>query len=105
MSITSPGKTMALTSHSTDAVLKASALQAASPIVLALEECDSELREEAVNLFEQLNSGALDEGERFATIALLAEILFPNADDKGFPGLDLEQAEGIAKQTNPETKE
>jgi lambda repressor-like predicted transcriptional regulator len=88
-----------------DAVLKASALQAASPIVLALEECDAELRQEAVTLFKQLSSGTLDEGERYATLALLAEILFPSADDKGLPGLDLDEAEEIAKKISPEAKE
>jgi lambda repressor-like predicted transcriptional regulator len=98
-------KAMALIPNSADAVLKASALQAASPIILALEECNLELREEAINLFKQLNSGELDEGERYATLALLAEILFPNADDKGLPGLDLEEAEEIAKEISPEAKE
>lgn len=98
-------KTMQLIAHSSDAILKASALQAASPIVLALEECDPELREEAINLFKQLTSGELDEGERYATIAVLAEILFPNSDEKGFPGLDLREAEEIAKQISPESKE
>ena len=64
---------------SADAILKASALQAASPIVLALAECDEDLRAEALELFKQLHSGDLDEGERFATLTLLAEILFPPA--------------------------
>src|SRR5260370_6080031 len=90
-------KAMAMISGSADAVLKASALQAAGPIVQALQACDEELRAEALNLFDQLNSGKLDEGERHATLALLAEILFPNTDDKGFPGVDLEEAEGIAE--------
>ncbi len=96
---------MALISNPADALLKASALQAASPIVLALAECDDELRAEAINLYKQLHSGKLDEGARTATLALLAEILFPNADDKGLPGLDLEEAEEIAKEISPEAKE
>jgi plasmid maintenance system antidote protein VapI len=87
------------------ATLQASALQAASPIVLALNECDEELRQEALNLFKQLNSGNLDEHERYATTALLAEILFPNTDDKGVPGLDLVEAEEIAKKINPEARD
>jgi hypothetical protein len=64
------------------ATLQASALQAASPIVLALAECDEELRAEAIALFRQLNSGELDEEQRFATTALLAEILFPPAAEQ-----------------------
>jgi plasmid maintenance system antidote protein VapI len=97
-------KIQTLITNSGDAILKASALQAASPIVLALEECDPELRAEAVNLFKQLSSGELDEGERHATLALLAEILFPNSDERGLSGLDLEEAEEIAKQISPESK-
>ncbi len=84
--------------------LQASALQAASPIVLTLAECDEDLRAEAIELFKQLNSGELDEEQRFATTALLAEILFPNADDKGIPGLDLADAEAIAPSVNSEAR-
>jgi len=91
------------TNHSTD-VFTASVLQAASPIVLALMECDPGLREEAVNLFKQLRSNELDENDRVATLALLAEILFPNADDNGIPGLDLDEAESLAKQISAEAK-
>src|SRR5207253_3237373 len=66
--------------------LEISAIQAASPIVLALAECDEELRAEALDLFKALASGKLDEEQRIATTALLAEILFPNADHNGLPG-------------------
>lgn len=96
---------MSLVSEKMCNPLEASLLQAASPIVLALSECDEELRAEAINLFKELTSGELDESARRATTALLAEILFPNADDKGFPGLDLEEAEAIAKRDTPEAKE
>jgi lambda repressor-like predicted transcriptional regulator len=92
-------KTMALISNSA-ATLQSSALQAASPIVLALMECDQELREEAIGLFKDIASG-----ERFATAALLAEILFPNADHKSLPGLDLAEAEEIACEISPEAKD
>lgn len=85
--------------------LQASALQASAPIVLALAECEEELRTEAIELFKQLASGELDEERRFATAALLAEILFPNADAKGAPGLDLVEAEEIAPSIAPETKD
>jgi lambda repressor-like predicted transcriptional regulator len=85
--------------------LQVSALQAASPIVLALAECDEELRAEAIELFKQLNSGELDEEGRVATTTLLAEILFPNADDKGMPGLDLAEVETIAPSVNPDAKD
>lgn len=81
------------------------ALQSASSIVTALMECDDELRAEAVGLFKQLNSGELEEAERAATITLLAEILFPNADNAGFPGLDLEEAEEVARRDVPEARE
>ena len=87
------------------AALQAAALQAAAPVVLALTECDEELRADAIELFKQLHDGGLDEEQRFATTALLAEILFPNADDKGLPGLDLEQAEASAPSVNPEARD
>ncbi|HEY7426547.1 MAG TPA: helix-turn-helix transcriptional regulator [Gemmataceae bacterium] len=86
------------------ATLQASAFQASAPIVLALAECDEELRAEAIELFKQLASGELDEEQRFATAALLAEILFPNGDPKGAPGLDLAEAEAIAPSIAPEAK-
>lgn len=60
---------------------QSSALHAASPIVLALEGCEEELREEAILLFKQLASGELSPDEEFATTTLLAEILFPNDMD------------------------
>jgi len=73
----------------------ATAFKLASPLFAALEECDDELRAVALELFAQLASGELDPHEEASTLALLAEILFPNADDKGIPGLDLVEAEKI----------
>jgi transcriptional regulator with XRE-family HTH domain len=73
--------------------------------VLALAECDEELRAEAIELFKQLATGELDDEQRFATGALLAEILFPNADSKGAPGLDLVEAEAITSSIDPEAKD
>jgi lambda repressor-like predicted transcriptional regulator len=87
------------------ATLQVSALQAATPIVLALAECDEELRAEAVELFKQLAGGELDAEQRYATTALLAEILFPNSDHDGAPGLDLVEAEAKAPAGDPEAKE
>src|SRR5688500_18337246 len=87
------------------ATLQLAAFQAAAPIVLALNECDEELRAEAVDLFEQLGSGELDAEQRIATTALLAEILFPNADRRGTPGLDLAEAEAIAPSADPDAKD
>ncbi|HVS39448.1 MAG TPA: helix-turn-helix transcriptional regulator [Gemmataceae bacterium] len=87
------------------AVLQTSAFQAATPIILALLECDEELRAEAIELFKQLASGEVDAEQRYATTALLAEILFPNADDKGLPGLDLVEAEAIAPSVAAEAKD
>lgn len=52
----------------------------ASSVILALEECNEELRKEAINLFKQLGSGKFDDDERYATVGLLAEILFPDAN-------------------------
>lgn len=82
--------------------LEVSALQAATPIVLALTECDDELRAEAIELFKHLAGGDLDAEQRQSTLALLAEILFPNADLNGLPGRDLVEAERDAPQVNPE---
>src|SRR5439155_16093294 len=83
------------------ATLQLSALQAASPIVLALVECDDDLRAEAIELFKQLGGGELDPEQRFATTALLAEMLFANADHTGAPGLDLVEAEAMAPTVEP----
>ena len=83
-------------------VLEQSALMASGPIVLALQECSVELRAEAIRLFEDLQSGELDAYQTRATLALLAEILFPNADGAGLPGLDLEEIESLALDQNPE---
>jgi len=92
--------------HTTSAAatLQASAFQAATPIVLALAECDEDLRGEALELFRQLVGGELDEEQRFATTALLAEILFPDTDSDGLPGLDLVEAEALAPAADPEAK-
>ena len=87
------------------ATLQLSALQAASPIVLALVECDDDLRAEAIELFKQLGGGELDPEQRFATTALLAEILFANADHTGAPGLDLVEAEAMAPTLDPGAKD
>jgi len=84
--------------------LEISAIQAASPIVLAFAECDDELRLEALDLFKELVEGKLDEEQRIATTTLLAEILFPNSDDRGLPGLDLGEAEQMAAEVNPEAR-
>jgi lambda repressor-like predicted transcriptional regulator len=105
MSHTDIEKVHALTGSSGAVALQSSALQAASPIVLALQECDEDLRAEAIELFKQLAGGELDEEARFATTALLAEILFPNADDKGYPGLDLVESEALAPAVDPTAKD
>lgn len=84
--------------------LAIAALHAASPIVLAFAECDEELRLEALGLFKALASGELDEEQRTATTALLADILFPHADTNGLPGLDLAEAEQRVPGVNPEAE-
>jgi lambda repressor-like predicted transcriptional regulator len=96
---------MSASTANSAATLQASALQAATPIILALAECDEELREEAIELFKQLANGDLDREQSFATTALLAEILFPNSDPQGFPGLDLVEAEASARAEFPETND
>ncbi len=82
--------------------LQMQSFKLASPIVLALMECDDELRATALELFEQLSSDELDKHKEQSTCALLAEILFPNADAAGRPGLDLVEAEAIAAQEHPD---
>jgi lambda repressor-like predicted transcriptional regulator len=77
------------------------ALKSAAKIVNALKECDPELRVEAEELLSQLASGELDPYETQATCALIAEILFPNADYNGLPGLDLVEAEQTAREEKP----
>lgn len=80
----------------------AATFKLASPIILALKECDDELREVALELFAQLAGGELDKHEEASTLNLLAEILYPNADQDGVPGLDLVEAEKIASDAEPE---
>ena len=70
-----------------------------------MTKCDEELRAEAIDLLKQLESGELDADQRTVTITLLAEILFPNTDEKGLPGLDLADAEAIAPSQNLEARE
>ena len=81
--------------------LQVSAFQAATPIALAPWSATRNCAE-AVELFKQLQGGELDEEQRVATTTLLAEILFPNADDKGMPGLDLLDAEEISPKVYSE---
>ena len=82
--------------------LQDQSIKLVSPFVCALMECDDELRTVAIELFEQLASGDLDKHEEQSTCALLAEILFPNADAAGRPGLDLVEAEAIATEEHPD---
>ena len=79
--------------------------QTAAKIILALQECDPKLKAAAVKLFRNLLSGELDDYQKHATCMLLAEILFPNADEDGRIGLDLEDAEQIARETAAGAKE
>lgn len=88
-----------------DADLKVALVESGAPLVLALAECDAELRDEALKLFKHLYKGNLDAEDRFATIALISEILFPNSNTDGFAGLDLEQAEEIARGEKPEVNQ
>jgi lambda repressor-like predicted transcriptional regulator len=90
--------------HNSPTTLETSALTSAAPIVLALQECSPELREEAIMLFGNLASGQLDASEYLRTVTLLAEILFPNTDAHGLPGLELLEAERIAPSQNPEAQ-
>jgi lambda repressor-like predicted transcriptional regulator len=85
--------------RTTDDLLRASALQA---IVAALGECDSELRDEALQLLRQLSSGKLDEYEREATMSLLAEILF---NDGGFPADEATEQEALGVVRNMQAEE
>ena len=75
------------------------------PFLLALKECDQELRDIAFELIEPMNSGELDEHELRSSQSLLAEMLFPNADARGVPGLDLVEAEAMARTREPEAAE
>lgn len=83
------------------AELQVAAFKTASSIIRALQECDPKLREAALELFDQLQNDDLDPEQAYATTALITEILFPNADQDGIPGLDLEEAEKIAPAVDP----
>lgn len=82
--------------------LEVHATSLAATYVLALKECNPELRDVAYELFEQLSSGELDQGQTIATAALIADILFPSTDAVGLPGMDSEEAERLAPLANPE---
>lgn len=84
-----------------DEKLKEGSFLAAAPILAAMKECDPELREYAEELIQQLGQ-ELDVESRRATIALLAEMLFPSNDANGLPGMDLEEAERRSPEVNPE---
>jgi DNA-binding XRE family transcriptional regulator len=83
------------------AELQVAAFKQASSILRALQECDPKLRDVALELFDQLNGDDLDAEQAYSTTALIAEILFPNGDAQGIPGLDLEEAEKIASTVDP----
>ena len=76
-------------------------LKAAAPVILALEECDAELRTEAIELFKQLEREELEEEQRFATLALLSEMLFSDLDEKELPGVDVAEAEAATASRIP----
>jgi DNA-binding phage protein len=78
--------------------------QTAAKIVLALQECHPKLKAAALKLFRNLQSGAMDEYQTHATCALLADLLFPNADDQGRIGMDLDEAEHVARETDAEAR-
>ncbi len=82
--------------------LEVHATSLAATYVLALKECDPELRDAAYELFEQLNSGELDQYQTLATTGLIADILFPTADARGLPGFDSEEVERLEALTDPE---
>jgi transcriptional regulator with XRE-family HTH domain len=104
MSVIDFQKTLSLTGTLGIHPLEASALQAAAPVVLALAECDEELRAEAITLFKQLAGGELDPEQRYATTVLLEEILFPDYHRNSLPGLDSVEAEELASKTDPGAK-
>lgn len=93
--------TRSYTPHPLPAEFQVSAFKMTSSILRALHECDEELRAVALELFDQLNGDDLDIEQAHATTALIAEILFPNADGNGVPGLDLEEAEKLAPTVDP----
>lgn len=53
----------------------------AAGFVLAMKDCEPQLRDAAYELFEQLQNAELDSGESLATAALIAEILFQNRSE------------------------
>jgi lambda repressor-like predicted transcriptional regulator len=85
-----------------DSDLKMAVLKQAAQINIALLECSDALRAEAVTLMKQLCDPDLDEHERYSTAMLISEILFPDTDPHGWPGLDLEEAEVYAKEQSTE---
>jgi len=81
------------------------ALLAYAQVHAALKECSPELQQGARELLEDLASGELDYYERASTIALLSEMLFPNADPEDqLPGLDVDKAEMLAPEQNSEAR-
>jgi predicted XRE-type DNA-binding protein len=64
----------------------------------ALQQCEEELRTQAVELLEQLASGQLDESERFATVALIADLLFPESGDADLDAEETAQRENAEQE-------
>ena len=71
-------------------------------VITALQECAPELHGDALACLAILFGNEADEYERVANQALLAEILYPNCDDRGVPGLDMVEANQMARQQSPD---
>ena len=74
-------------------------MKMAASAVLAINECNEELRSAALELMVQLVSNRLDESEERSICSLLSEILFPNTDD------GLLDSDAIASARDPEIAE
>jgi len=75
------------------------------PFIRALLECNDELQQHAIKLLKTITNGEIDEEDRFAATAVLADVLFPNPADDGFIGIDLKECESQGANFSPETRD
>lgn len=80
-------------------------IRSAAPLFQAYLECSDELQKHANEMFAALQDPNLSDEEKEFAVITLADILFPNMHEGDkMLGLDLSNAEEIAKEHHPESK-
>lgn len=74
------------------------------PIVRALMECSDALQRQAVKLLTTILDPQMDDDDRFAAHAVLADVLFPNPAVDESIGMDLKECESHGSSHSNETR-